>query len=93
MFDANALSAAMAVSRAQLFRKLKSLIGISPGHYIKSLRLEKAKKSLETLDLSVSEVAYKTGFQSPSHFTKVFTQKYGIRPSLLRRPKLYATNE
>jgi AraC-like DNA-binding protein len=92
-FDANALSTAMAISRAQLFRNLKSSIGIPPACYIRSLRLQKAKELLETEDLSVSQVTYKTGFDSPSHFTKVFTRKYGIRPSLFRRPKPGATNE
>lgn len=92
-FDANALSKEMALSRAQLLRKLKPLIRQSPGCYIKSLRLQKAKELLENEDLSVSEAAYKTGFQTPSHFTKVFIEKYGIRPSLFRRPKPSVTNE
>lgn len=92
-FDANALSDAMAMSRAQLLRRLKSLTGNSPGYYIRTMRLEKAKELLETSDLTVSEVAYKTGFNSPSNFTKVFSDKYGITPSQYRRPKRDATNE
>lgn len=92
-FDANALSSAIAMSRAQLFRKLKSLTGNSPGYYIKTMRLEKAKELLETSDVTVSEAAYKTGFNSPSNFTKVFSEKYGITPSQFRRQKPDATNE
>ena len=92
-FDANALSSAIAMSRAQLFRRLKSLTGNSPGYYIKTMRLEKAKELLETSDVTVSEAAYKTGFNSPSNFTKVFSEKYGITPSQFRRPKRDATNE
>lgn len=87
-FDANALSTAMTMSRAQLLRRLKSITGNSPGFYIKTLRLEKAKELLETLDVSVSEAAYKTGFGSPSNFTKVFTDKYGLTPSQFRRPNI-----
>lgn len=92
-FDANALSVAVAMSRAQLFRRLKSLTGNSPGYYIKTMRLEKAKELLETSDITVSEAAYKTGFNSPSNFTKVFSEKYGITPSQFRRPKRDATNQ
>lgn len=92
-FDANALSTAMAMSRAQLLRRLKSLTGNSPGYYIKTMRLEKAKELLETTDSSISEAAFQTGFNSPSNFTKVFREKYGITPSQFRRPKLSATNE
>lgn len=86
-FDANALSREIALSRAQLLRKLKPLIKQSTGCYIKCLRLEKAKELLENENLSVSEVAYKTGFQTPSNFTKVFIQKYGIKPSIFCRSR------
>lgn len=92
-FDANALSNAMAMSRAQLLRRLKSLTGNSPGFYIKTMRLEKAKELLETTDLSVSETAFRTGFGTPSNFSKVFTDKYGITPSQFRRIKPNATNQ
>jgi AraC-like DNA-binding protein len=92
-FDANALSTAMAMSRAQLLRRLKSLTGNSPGYYIKTLRLEKAKELLEISDLSVSEVSFQTGFNSPSNFTKVFSEKFGMKPSQLLRSKKDATNE
>lgn len=92
-FDANALSNAMAMSRAQLLRRLKSITGNSPAYYIKNLRLAKAKELLETTDVTISEAAFQTGFNSPSNFTKVFTEKYGITPSQFRRPKPNATNE
>jgi AraC-like DNA-binding protein len=92
-FDANALSNAMAMSRAQLLRRLKSLTGNSPGFYIKTMRLEKAKELLETTDMSVSEAAFKTGFGTPSNFSKVFFEKYGITPSQFRRINPNATNK
>lgn len=84
-FDANSLGNQMAISRAQLFRRLKSLTGHSPGMYIKNIRLEKAKELLQSSDISVSEAAFKTGFATPSNFTKVFAEKYGITPSLFRK--------
>ncbi len=92
-FDANALSNAMTMSRAQLLRRLKSLTGNSPGFYIKTMRLEKAKELLETSDLSVSEAAFKTGFGTPSNFSKVFSEKYGMTPSQFRRVNPNATNK
>lgn len=92
-FDANALSIAMFMSRAQLLRRLKSLTGNSPAYYIKTMRLEKAKELLETSDICISEAAFQTGFNSPSNFTKVFIEKYGITPSQFRRPRRNATNE
>jgi AraC-like DNA-binding protein len=91
-FDANSLSRLMHVSRIQLYRKLKPLIKQSPADYIRSLRLQRAKELLETTDLRVSEVAFQTGFQSPSHFTQVFIQNYGVRPSLFSRRTKRVTN-
>lgn len=92
-FDANALSTAMAMSRAQLLRRLKSLTGNSPGFYIKTMRLERAKILLETTDISISEAAFQTGFGTPSNFSKVFAEKYGITPSQFRRANPDATNK
>lgn len=92
-FDSNALSKAMFMSRTQLFRRLKSLIRQAPANYIKTIRLQKAKELLETSERTVSEIAYKTGFQSVSNFTKVFKKQYGIVLSVFRNPNKSATNE
>ena len=87
-FDTAALCRAMTMSRTQLFRKLKPLIRQAPAHYIRILRLEKAKELLESSDLNICEVTFKTGFQSQSHFAKAFTKQYGIAPSFFRRSRL-----
>lgn len=86
-FDANYLSEAMNMSRTQLFRRLKPIIRQSPGSYIRTVKLQKAKELFETTDLRISEVAYQTGFETASHFTKVFTKQYGVKPSLFCRKK------
>ena len=92
-FDSNALCKAMSMSRTQLFRRLKSLIRQAPAIYIKTFRLQRAKEMLETADLTISEIAFKTGFQSVSHFTKIFKKQYGVPPSVFRHTGKSATNE
>lgn len=92
-FDANHLSELMNMSRTQLFRRLKPIIRQSPGSYIRMIKLQKAKQLFESTDLRISEVAYRTGFETASHFTKVFTKQYGVKPSLFCRKKENATNE
>jgi transcriptional regulator GlxA family with amidase domain len=92
-FDTNALCKAMSMSRTQLFRRLKLLIRLAPAHHIKNMRLQKAKELLETTDLTVSEIAFKTGNQTVSHFTKIFKKQYGIPPSVFRLNGKSATNE
>jgi AraC-like DNA-binding protein len=87
LMDANFVSNALHLSRTQLFRKLKPIIRQSPGNYIKALKLQKAKDLLETTDLRINEVAFKCGFESPSHFTKAFVRHFGVKPSLFCRTK------
>jgi AraC-like DNA-binding protein len=92
-FDVAQLSRAMNMSRVQLYRKLKPLIRQAPAEYIKMLRLQKARDLLETTDLRMGEIAFSTGFQSQSHFTKVFTDHYGMPPSLFSRKQKNVTKE
>jgi len=86
-FDANALSDTLNMSRTQLYRRLLPIIQQSPGRYIRSIKLQKAKELFETTELRISEVAYRTGFETASHFTKVFTRQYGVKPSIFRKRK------
>lgn len=91
-FDTCVICKAMAMSRTQLFRRLKPLIRQAPATYIKTMRLQKAKELLETTELTVKEVTYKCGFSTSNHFTKAFQHRYGLPPSLFRRSR-HATNE
>jgi len=92
-FDTDALCKAMSLSRTQLFRRLKSLVRHAPANYIKIKRLQRAKELLETTDLTVGEVVFKTGFQTLSHFTHIFQKQYGILPSVFRRSNNSSTKE
>lgn len=91
-FGTDDLCKAMFLSRTQLFRKMKSLVNEAPANYIRNIRLQKAKELLETTDLTISEVAYISGFQTINHFTKVSKEEYGIPPSVYRQSNHSATN-
>lgn len=82
-FKVETLANAVALSRTQLFRKVKSLTQMSPQQYLRFVRLEKAKKLLQSTDkdLNVSEVCYKVGFANKSHFTRSFQKEFGFNPS------------
>lgn len=83
-FGIEPLCNAMGISRMQLHRKLVALTGTSASHYIRNIRLEKARELLRSTDHSVSEIAYRVGFRSASHFTRTFTEKFGHPPSEIR---------
>ncbi len=68
-------------SKSQLYRKLIALTGYSPNSFIKEYRLKEALKLLNNNAGNISEIAFETGFSSPSYFSKCFQKKYGYMPS------------
>ena len=83
-FGAKEICAAMGHSRVQLYRKVKKIMGYSVNDYIQSVRLKKAKQLLHDHELSISEIAYKVGYSSPSYFSTAFKSKYELTPSEFR---------
>jgi AraC-like DNA-binding protein len=71
----------MGYSKSQLYRKMISLTGKSPNTFIKEYRLNRALKLFNSKKGNVSEIAFETGFNSPSYFTKCFQKKFGLKPS------------
>lgn len=69
------------ISRANLYRKLKSITELSPTELIRNKRLEIAAKMLKESDMSVSEVAALLGFNSHSYFSNSFKSFYGYTPT------------
>ena len=67
----------MKLSPVQLRRKLKAITDQNVTEFVRNYRLEIAAKLLKTSDFSVSEIAYKVGFDSMPYFSKVFQEKYG----------------
>lgn len=72
------------MSRSQLYRKFSALTDTTVHHFIRKLRLMKAKELLLTTDLNVSEIAYDIGFKNPSHFSRIYSEEFGIAPSKTR---------
>ncbi len=68
-------------SKSQLYRKIILLTGKSPNTFIRDYRLNEALILLNKNSGNVSEIAYETGFSSPSYFSKCFQKRYGHSPS------------
>lgn len=73
------------VSERHLRRALEREIGVSPSELAQTHRLLLAKRLLADTDLSVTRVAYASGFQSLRRFNSVFRERYGMSPSAIRR--------
>ena len=79
-FCINDILKAVGVSRTMLHVKLKSLLNMSIGDYIREMRISKAKDMLRSGE-SISDTAYATGFADPNYFSKCFKKKEGMTPS------------
>lgn len=75
------LASKVFLSRSQLYRKIKTLTGVSVNEFIRNFRLEKAKELIEFGNDNINEISYKVGFSSPSYFTKCFKEKFGYLPT------------
>lgn len=80
-FSVEDICKATGISRVQLSRKIKALLGVNVNDYILNARLQKAKYLLSNEDLTIAEVAYQVGFSSQAYFATVFKNKLSVTPS------------
>jgi signal transduction histidine kinase/ligand-binding sensor domain-containing protein/DNA-binding response OmpR family regulator len=81
------------MSRTSLHRKLKSIAGISAGELIKNIRISKASGELLQTNYTISEIAFRNGFNSLSYFSQCFTTSYGMSPKEYRQKNAKAPNK
>jgi signal transduction histidine kinase/DNA-binding response OmpR family regulator len=72
------------LSKMQLYRKLKTLASMSPGEFIRTIRLQKAAHMLQHTNLTVNEIFYQTGFNNQSYFFREFKKQFGQSPGEYR---------
>lgn len=75
------LSEYVGLSRSQLHRRLKEIIGMSPSDYIRNVKLTKACELLSQGDVDIAQVAYSLGFTAQSHFSTLFKRFTGMTPT------------
>jgi len=81
------LSAAMGMGRNRLQREIKTATGLTPVEFMRSVRLNEAKKMLEGGNCHVSEAAYACGFNNLSYFSRSFKGEFGMLPSDFQESK------
>lgn len=69
------------MSRSPFYKKLKSLSGLSPNEFIRTVRMKHAVQLLTKSDKNISEIAYDVGFSSPKYFRECFKEQFGQTPS------------
>lgn len=80
-FDTVQMANELHISRSTLSRKCKVISGCTPLEFIRNIKLKYACALLKKKTISISEVAYATGFSSPKYFTKCFKEEFGMTPT------------
>lgn len=80
-FSIDQMASELAVSRAQLFRKLKAANGQTPKEFIDEQRMTLACQLLSTTDRTISDISWACGYSDASNFRRAFIRRFGITPS------------
>jgi signal transduction histidine kinase/DNA-binding response OmpR family regulator len=80
-FNINELCDVLHMSRSLVYKKVKTLTGLSPVEYIRTLRMHEAAKLLRSKQYKVFEVVYMVGFTDLKYFRQCFAREFGHSPS------------
>lgn len=80
-YSADDFASFMGMSRMQLHRKLKSILGVSTTEFLRKERIKMAATLLKRADVTIAEIAYAVGFNDVSYFIRCFKEVYNCTPS------------
>lgn len=80
-FDLDQLSKEVNMSKSTLYRKIKSMTGLTPLDFVRNVKMKRACMMLSSHSVTISEVAYAVGFNNPKYFTKCFKEEFGVTPT------------
>jgi len=84
----NEIAHELGMSRIQVYRKVKAVLGFSVNDYLVSVRLKKAKHLLINSEKSIAEIAFEVGFSSPAYFSTIFKTKFQKSPKDFKTSKM-----
>ena len=80
-FKIEDLADTMKMGRTVFYRKVKSILGVTPIDLVKDMRVKRAIQLLDSGKYNISQVAYMSGFSSPQYFSRVFKELKNCTPS------------
>jgi len=78
--DADQMASELALSKAQLYRKIKALTGFTPHGLIKDYRLKQARQLISEGEHSISDIIFMTGFNNRTYFYRSYKELFGETP-------------
>ena len=86
-FKTETFARQMFMSRMQLHRKIRALTDLSPGEFVRRVRMERASQLLKHHAGTVAEIGYQVGYEDSSRFAEAFRIQFGVLPSEFRKDK------
>lgn len=83
-YNTESLARDMGMTKTVVVSGIKTLYGIAPTELINRIRIQAAEEMLAKTDLTISEIAYRTGFNDPKYFSRVYKRFAGCTPSETR---------
>ena len=90
--DIKSIASAVGFSERTFLRRFQALLGMSPGEYYRTLRLDLGRRLIESSDLSIAEIAVACGFETRGAFTRAFRETFGAAPTTLRNGSSWRTS-
>jgi transcriptional regulator GlxA family with amidase domain len=85
------LAASVYISPGHLSHLFKEEVGMPPAQYLKSLKMNEAKRLLQSPSMSVKQVVLKLGIKDKSHFERDFKKIFGVTPAQYRLAVIVST--
>ena len=74
------LACELGMSKGNLYKKLKTLTGMTVNIYVRTIRLKVAARLLKQGNYNISEIAYAVGFNNPKYFSTCFSEMFKMSP-------------
>ncbi|BCJ96103.1 hypothetical protein acsn021_36720 [Anaerocolumna cellulosilytica] len=87
-YSLDSLEETFHISKFQLCREFTAAYGVSPIHYLNTVRINAAKEALVYTDKRINEIGRSTGFDNTNHFIRLFKQKTGVTPLNYRKAEI-----
>lgn len=84
-FELDVIFNKVGMSRSTFFKKIKAITGLSPSEYLKEYKLNKSLELLKNTNMSITDIAYISGFSEVGYFGKCFRKRFGVNPRDLKK--------
>ena len=84
-WDVSTVAAQLGIHRSTLYRLFQTHYGITPSHFLRNKRIQKALFLLSETTWQIQEIARQSGFSDPNYFARAMREVIGLQPRLFQK--------